>query len=57
MFRLTALGPTALSKIVFSANVLLWNILAMVFNAHSRIYLRSSHDPVGLLVLQGGIGA
>lgn len=50
-------SPRGTAKTVLVINFALWNVLAMFFNAQSKIYLRSTHDPVGLLVLQGGTGA
>ncbi|CAN0016932.1 unnamed protein product, partial [Hapterophycus canaliculatus] len=41
---------------VFAINFALWIFLAIAFNAYSKTYLRDSHSPVGLMVLQGATG-
>lgn len=48
-------APT-FSTSIFVVNFVLWIILAIAFNAYSKTYLRDSHNPVGLVVLQGATG-
>ena len=45
------------STIVFALNFVLWIALAVAFSSYSKSYLRDTHDPVGLLALQGLIGS
>ncbi|CBN78930.1 putative phosphate/phosphoenolpyruvate translocator precursor protein (ISS) [Ectocarpus siliculosus] len=44
------------SKLLFVLNFFLWIGLAVTFSAYSKRYLRDTHDPIGLLVLQGVTG-
>ncbi len=44
------------SKMVFMLNFAMWMFLAMGFSGQGRTYLRETHDPVGLLFLQGATG-
>ncbi|CAM9375092.1 unnamed protein product [Hapterophycus canaliculatus] len=44
------------SKIAFMLNFTMWVSLSMGFSGYGRAYLSDTHDPVGLLVLQGAGG-
>ncbi|CAN0200070.1 unnamed protein product, partial [Scytosiphon promiscuus] len=44
------------STLTFVTNFALWIVLAIAFNAYGKTYLRDSHNPVGLVVLQGATG-
>ncbi len=44
------------SKLVFVINFVLWVLLAMTFNAYSKVYLRATANPIGLVILQGAMG-
>ncbi|CAM9123574.1 unnamed protein product [Ectocarpus fasciculatus] len=51
-----ATSPSRSSKLLFVLNFVLWIGLAVTFSAYSKRYLRDTHDPIGLLVLQGATG-
>ena len=42
---------------IFMLNFVMWVSLAMGFSGYGKAYLRDTHDPIGLLVLQGATGA
>lgn len=44
------------SETVFVLNFALWVGLAVMFSVYSKSYLENTHDPAGLLVLQGTTG-
>ena len=45
------------SPSLFALNFVLWIALAVAFSSYSKSYLRDTHDPVGLLALQGLTGS
>ena len=56
-----SVGPTAgvaamSSKMIFMLNFIMWISLSMGSVGHGKAYLSDTHDPVGLLVLQGATG-
>lgn len=53
----TASREIRLSNVIFALNFSLWVALAVTYSSYSKFYLRRTHDPVGLLVLQGTTGA
>ncbi|CAM9316275.1 unnamed protein product [Ectocarpus fasciculatus] len=53
-FPVAGKGPP--SNMLFALNFTLWIALAVAFSRYSKSYLRDTHDPVGLLVLQGSVG-
>eukprot|EP00903_Cladosiphon_okamuranus_P011259 g10617.t1 len=52
-----AKGASKLPNLVFAMNFVLWIALAVAFSSYSKSYLRDTHDPVGLLALQGVSGS
>lgn len=53
----TTASENKLSEVIFVVNFILWIALAVTYSSYSKFYLRNTHDPVGLLVLQGTTGA
>eukprot|EP00903_Cladosiphon_okamuranus_P011257 g10615.t3 len=45
------------SNLVFAVNFILWIVLGVRYSSYSKAYLRDTHDPVGLLALQGMSGS